>query len=90
MPTPPTHCPGGVCEIKPKEPVQKFTLAQKIVVSLTFGIAIYGTYSYMYQLENKTMLGKKLSDAMMSDEERKIVEEKKYQAELDAFNNDDF
>jgi hypothetical protein len=29
-----THCPGGVCEIRKKEPIQKFNTLQTIIVGL--------------------------------------------------------
>jgi hypothetical protein len=90
MPTPATNCPGGVCEIRRKEKIQTFNTAQKIIASLAFIGFLYGAYAYMYKLENKTHIGKFLSDMMMSDKEKQILKDKKYQAELEAFENEDF
>ncbi len=90
MPTPATNCPGGTCEIKRKEKITTFNTAQKIIVSLAFIGVLYGTYAYMYKLDNKTHIGELVSEKMMSKADRKALEEKKYQKELDAFDNEDF
>jgi len=84
-----TNCPGGACEIQFKERVQRFDLAQKIIVSLAFFGVIYGAFAYMYKLDNKTHIGQIVSEKFMSDKQRKIKEEQEYQAELAAFNEDD-
>ncbi len=84
-----THCPGGACEIEVKERVQKFDTAQKIIVSLAFIGLLYGGYSYIYKLENKTGIGKFLGTRFMSDADRKALAEKKYQASLAEFEEDD-
>ncbi|NPA59037.1 MAG: DUF4395 domain-containing protein [Epsilonproteobacteria bacterium] len=84
-----THCPGGVCEIRKKEPIQEFNLAQKIIAILAFGVVIYGSFAYMYKLENKTHIGKVVSQMMMSDEDLKALEELEYQKELEAFEAED-
>ncbi len=44
----------------------------------------------MYKLDNKTHIGQVLAEKMMSDTDRKILEELEYQKELDEFENDDF
>jgi hypothetical protein len=84
-----THCPGGVCEIRKKEPIQKFNTLQTIIVGISFGLFIYGIYAYSYKLENKTHIGKFVSQMMMSDEELRAFEELEYQKELESFENDD-
>jgi hypothetical protein len=90
MPTPAINCPGGACEIRKKEKIQTFNTAQKIIVSLAFIGLLYGSYAYVYRLENKTMLGKMLSKKFMSDKDKKILADKKYQADLAAFEDEDF
>jgi len=82
---PVTHCPGGVCEIRAKEPVQKFDMAQKIIaitVSLAF---IFGLYSYFTKVESKTFLAKKVKTMMMSDEEIEAMEEAEMEREFEEF-----
>jgi len=81
-----THCPGGVCEIKIKDPVQKFTPIQSIIVSITIVTMFYGTYAYMTKLETKTPFVKKMSTIFMSQQ---ALDEQAYQKELDEFENDD-
>jgi len=85
-----SHCPGGVCEIKRKEPIQTFNMAQKTIAIASFIAILYGSYAYMYNLENKTGIAKKVSEMMMSQEEREALEEAKYQQELADFEDDDF
>ena len=89
MPAKATHCPGGVCEIKRKEKIQTFNTAQKIIAFSTLITLLVGTYAYMYKLENKTHIGQFVSQAMMSKAELKAQEEREYQKELDAFDDED-
>lgn len=84
-----THCPGGACEIKRKDPIQTFSPLQKGIVFVTFVALFYGTYAYMTKLPDKTHLTKKIKTMMMSKEEMKRLEELQYQKELEAFDNDD-
>ena len=82
---PVTHCPGGVCEIREKEPVQKFDMAQKIITSIVFIALIFGLYSYFTKVESKTFLAKKVKLMMMSDEEREAMEEAELEREFEEF-----
>lgn len=84
-----TNCPGGACEIKTKDRVQRFDMTQKIIVSLAFFALIYGAFAYMYKLENKTHIGKLVSEKMMSEAELQAREEAEYQKELAEFEKDD-
>ena len=85
-----THCPGGVCEMQIKEPVQKFNPIQRLILLFTVVTILYGTYAYMTKLKTRTNLGKKVELMLMSDEELKALEELEYQKELAEFENDDF
>ena len=89
MPQKATHCPGGVCEIKKKEKIQTFNLVQKIIFLATVVLISFGAYNYFYKLENKTHIGKLMSEKMMSEEERKAKEEAQYLKEEAEFMNDD-
>ena len=89
MPQKASHCPGGVCEIKRKEKIQTFNLVQKIIFSLTIITLMVGIYSYAYKIENKTHIGKLISQKMMSEEDKKALEEAAYLKELADFEDDD-
>ena len=82
---PVTHCPGGVCEIRTKEPIQTFDLAQKIITFTVIFALIFGTYSYITKVESKTLLSKKIKIMMMSDAELEAYEEEIRQREFDEF-----
>ena len=82
-----THCPGGVCEMKIKEPIQTFNPIQKGILVLTVIGMIYGIYAYMTKLPDRTNLSKKIKIMMMSDAELQRIEDEKADAE---FEQDDF
>ncbi len=84
-----TNCPGGACEIQVKERVQKFDTAQKIIVSLAFIGILYGGYSYLYKLDNKTHIGVLVGQTFMSAADKKALAEQEYQKELAAFDDED-
>jgi len=85
----PTHCPGGVCEVRVKEPIQRFSTAQKVVVSLSFLFVIWGIWAYLTKVENKTFLAKKVKMLFMSEEELKALEDAKFAKEAEEFDKDD-
>ncbi len=84
-----THCPGGVCEIQQKDPIQTFNLTQIIIVLMTTLLFVTGLYAYITKVESKTFLSKKISTMLMSDKERKAKEEEEYQRDAAAFFDDD-
>ncbi len=83
-----THCPGGICEMRTKEPVQTFSPAQKMILLLTVTLMAYGTYAYFTELPDRTPFMKKMKTMMMSDDALEKAEFEKAQAEFD--NDDDF
>ncbi|AKF25068.1 hypothetical protein YH65_06425 [Sulfurovum lithotrophicum] len=92
----PKYCPGGVCEIQIKEPIQRFSPAQKIILVLTILVMGYGIFAYFTKLPDKTIFVKKMKTLMMSQEEldamkaeRDAIKKAKEQAEVDAFFKDD-
>ena len=89
MPQKSLYCPGGICEIKKKEKIQTFNIVQKIIFFLTIIIISVALYSYMYHLENRTVVGKILSEKMMSDEKRQAIEDAAYLKALEDFDSDD-
>jgi len=84
-----THCPGDVCELKIKEPIQRFSTVQRSILVLTVIALTYGTYSYITKLPDRTMLTQKIKTMMMSEEELQKIEEEEYQKKAAEFDNDD-
>ncbi len=82
---PVTHCPGGVCEVRAKEPIQRFNLTQKIIAIVTVLSFSFGLYSYFTKVESKTFLAKKVKEMMMSKAELEAQEEAELQREFDEF-----
>ena len=82
---PVTHCPGGVCEIRAKEPVQTFNVAQKVITLVTVLAFSFGLYNYFTKVESKTFLATKIKLMMMSQAELEAYEEEKAQREFDEF-----
>ncbi|MEN4046129.1 MULTISPECIES: DUF4395 domain-containing protein [Sulfurimonas] len=82
-----THCPGGVCEMKIKEPIQTFNPVQKSILIITVIVMAYGAYAYMTKLPDRTNLTKKIKTMMLSDEELQRIEDEKADQE---FEQDDF
>ena len=73
---PVTHCLGGVCEIRTKDPIQT------LMVVLALGLGLYG---YLTKVESKTFLAKKVKLMMMIEAERQAKIEASEQAEFDDF-----
>ena len=82
---PVTHCPGGVCEIRAKEPVQTFNVAQKVITLVTVLAFSFGLYNYFTKVESKTFLATKIKLMMMSQAELEAYEEEKEAREFDEF-----
>ncbi|HFU77738.1 MAG TPA: hypothetical protein ENK68_04470 [Epsilonproteobacteria bacterium] len=83
------YCPGGVCEIQVKDPVQKFNPAQLVILLATVAVMAYGTYAYFTKLETRTHFGKmvkkRVTNMMLSKEELQRLQELKEQEEFDNF-----
>ena len=82
-----THCPGDVCEIKVKDPIQKFSPVQGLILLLTLITMSYGVYAYMTKLPDRTHLTTKIKTMMTSDAELQRRAEEQAEAE---FEKDDF
>ena len=85
----PKYCPGGVCEMNIKEPIQTFSLAQKIILLSTVTIMSYGIYAYFTKLPDKTIFVKKMKTLMLTQADLDAIQAAKDKAEEDAFFNDD-
>ena len=87
----PEHCPGGVCEVRQKEPIQTFNTTQKIIAATTAVALVVGIYLFLAKTESKTFFGEFLHEAVLSKEALKKEEELKYQREMEKeFGEDDF
>ena len=84
-----SHCPGEVCEMKIKEPIQRFSYIQKIIVIMTLIIMSYGIYAYIMKLETRTNFGKMVTKMMLSEEELQKIKDERYAKALEEFENDD-
>jgi len=82
---PVTHCPGGVCELRAKEPIQQFTIAQKVIVLMTVFVLSFGLYGYFTKVESKTFLAQKVKRMMMSQAEIEALEEAEMEREFNEF-----
>ena len=87
----PKHCPGGSCEIRQLEPVQRFNPVQATIATLTVLFFTVGVYLFLAKTESKTFFGQFLHEMVLTDKQLKQEQEKKFQEELDKeFENDDF
>lgn len=81
-----THCPGDVCEITTKDPVQKFSLSQRVIVITAFVSLTYGIYAYMTKLPDRTYFMKAMKAMMLSD---KALEQRDYENSMAEFDDDE-
>lgn len=77
----PQHCPGGVCEVKQKEPIQTFNPLQKIIASLTIVALISGVYFFLAKTESKTFFGQFLHEMVLTQNQLNLEKEQKYEQE---------
>ena len=49
-----TNCPGGICEIRVKDDIQKFNILQKLITIGLVGIILFGLYSFSMKTENRS------------------------------------
>ncbi|NOR56242.1 MAG: DUF4395 family protein [Sulfurovum sp.] len=83
----PQLCPGGVCEIRTKEPIQMFNPMQKFIAAMTVVGLVLGVYLFLAKTESKTFFGDFLHDVVLT--EKQLTTQK--EAELEAaFEKDDF
>lgn len=58
-------CPGGICEVKPKNPEKKTKLLLILVFAMVFGLVHYGLKTYKYTSE----IDKDIAEMMEEDNE---------------------
>ena len=84
------HCPGGVCEIEKKEPIQTFNPIQKTITIVTILALLGGVYAFLTKTESKTFFGEFLYELLLTKEQLKKLEDEKFNKEADReFNSDD-
>ena len=81
----PKHCPGGVCEVRTKDPIQTFNPIQKSIVALVIVALLSGTYLFLAKTESKTFFGDFLHDAVLTQAQLDMAKE----AALEKEFNDD-
>ena len=86
----PKHCPGGVCKIKQKDPIQIFNPIQKIIAILTFVGLLGGTYLFIAKTEPKTYFGEFLHEMILTKAQLEQEVENKMEAEFNSDDDDDF
>ena len=84
------HCPGGVCEIKKKEPIQTFNPLQKVIAGVTVVALLTGIYLFITKTESKTFFGEFLYELLLTKEQLKKLEDEKFKKQADReFESDD-
>ncbi len=87
----PKHCPGGSCEIRRLEPIQRFNPVQATIATVTVLFLIVGLYLFLAKTESKTFFGQFLHEMVLTKEQLKKEQDEKFQEEMDReFENDDF
>jgi hypothetical protein len=85
------YCPGGVCEIRRKEPIQTFNPLQKAITALTVVGLFVGTYVFLAYEQPKTFFGEFLHEAVLTKAQLQKEKDAAYQREMDKeFGDDDF
>jgi len=76
------HCPGGVCEIRQKDPIQMFNPIQKIIAIVTTIGLVVGIYLFLAFTESKTFFGDFLHEAVLTKSQLKAQQDAAYEREL--------
>ena len=85
----PQHCPGGVCEIKKKDPIQTFNPMQAIIAAITAIGLVAGIYLFLAKTESKTFFGEFLHEAVLTKTQLQKEKDEAYQRELEKEFGDD-
>lgn len=87
----PKHCPGGVCEVRVKEPVQKFNFFQAAIAIVTVTGLTVGIYLFLAKTESKTFFGEFLHEAVLTKAQFQKEQDEKFEREMNKeFEGDDF
>ena len=81
----PQHCPGGVCEIQQKDPIQIFNPMQKIIWLLTVFGLLFGIYLFLAKTESKTFFGEFLHELVLTPDqfqkEKDLIMEREFESD---------
>jgi len=84
-----TNCPGGVCELQPKEPIQTFNSFQKAIVLILVLFTTVGLYNFSVNTPNYSTAMKMMPMMMMSDKDKIKMQNEAYNKQLEAEFADD-
>ncbi len=84
------HCPGGSCEIRNKEPIQRFNPLQKVIATIMIVGIVVGAYLFMARTESKTFFGEFLHKLVVSKSQLKAEEDAAFEKQAEMEMNDDF
>jgi len=86
----PQHCPGGVCEVRHREPVQTFNPLQGAIALLAAAGLVTGVYLFLAKTESKTFFGQFLHELVLTKEQLQKEKDEAYERELaKEFGDDD-
>jgi hypothetical protein len=87
----PKHCPGGVCEIHAREPIQQFNPMQAFIAISAVLALIAGLYLFLAKTESKTFFGQFLHEAVLTKEELQKEKDLEFEKQMaNEFGDDDF
>lgn len=78
----PVHCPGGTCEMRIKEPIQRFNPMQKVIAALTVVGFFVGTYLFLAYEQPKTFFGEFLHEAVLTPSQLQKEKDAEYEKQL--------
>jgi len=86
----PQHCPGGRCEIKQREAIQKFNPIQATIGIVTAIALTVGIYLFLAKTESKTFFGEFLHEAVLTKVQLQKQKDEIFQREMEKeFEDDD-
>ncbi len=77
----PQHCPGGVCEIRKREPIQTFNPLQATIAIVTVIALSSGVYLLLAKTNSVTFFGQFLHEMVLSKEQLKKEEDLRFEQE---------
>jgi len=78
----PQHCPGGVCEVQLREPIQMFNPIQKVIALVTITALTVGLYLFLAKTESKTFFGEFLHEAVLTKAQLQKEQDEAYEREM--------
>jgi len=82
------HCPGGTCEVRTKDPIQTFSLTQKLIAGALIVFLSVGIYLFIARTEPKTYFGEFLHELLLTQSQLDAENEAKMDAEFNADDED--